>query len=420
VLAQTGGPTWLNPKPDWRAVLFSVGIAGAAAVLFGLAPALQAVRQRRQATFLRQCLIGAQVAASCVLLIIAGLLLRAVDHVAAADPGFAYRQVISIDPRLSSHGYSAAAAQAYLDSLVSRTRALPGVESVALASTPPLGRLRVVMRLDAGNGPVDVHVNRIDPHFFRTMAIPILSGRNVQHGDTRTAVISQSLALRIWPGQDPLGRQIDDHTVVGVSGSARTVALEDPDAVEAYYLAEPADLAAMVVLVKTTGPPEAVAPVLAATARAIDAKVFPELQLLKARFQGKVQEAEYSAMAVSLLGGSALLLACLGIVGLVAYAVSQRTKEIGIRMALGANPGHVLSAILWQFLRPVVAGLLAGVGGAALLSQILRRELYGISHLDPVAYLTVVALFVVAVVLAALLPARRALRVDPLRALRYE
>lgn len=126
------------------------------------------------------------------------------------------------------------------------------------------------------------------------------------------------------------------------------------------------------------------------------------------------------ALVISVLGSVAHLLACLGIVGLVAYAVSQRTKEIGIRMALGAKRAHVLSLVLRQFSRPVVAGLLVGVAAAAALSQLLRGVLYGISHLDPLAYLAAIGIFVLTVALAALLPARRALRVNPMRALRYD
>jgi ABC-type antimicrobial peptide transport system permease subunit len=125
-------------------------------------------------------------------------------------------------------------------------------------------------------------------------------------------------------------------------------------------------------------------------------------------------------MAVSVMGGVALLLACLGIMGLISYSVSQRMKEIGIRMALGATPAHVLTVVLRQLTLPVFVGLLIGVGGAAALSQLLRRELYGVSNLDPLTYLASVGLFALAVAMAALMPARRALRIDPLRSLRYE
>ena len=141
---------------------------------------------------------------------------------------------------------------------------------------------------------------------------------------------------------------------------------------------------------------------------------------MKSAFREKLQTAAYSTLSVGLLGLVALLLACIGMVGLVSYTVAQHTREIGIRMALGAKPAHVLSIVLRQFSRPVVVGLLVGVGGAAALSQIMRRELYGISNLDPTAYLAAMGVFVVTVAVAALLPARRALRVDPMRALRYE
>ena len=141
---------------------------------------------------------------------------------------------------------------------------------------------------------------------------------------------------------------------------------------------------------------------------------------MKSSFRRKLKAVESGALVVSLLGSIAHLLACLGIVGLVAYAVSQRTKEIGIRMALGAKPSHVLSVVVRQFSRPVAAGLLVGVGAAAALSQLLSGVLYGISHLDPIAYLTAIGIFVATVALATLLPARRALRVDPMLALRHE
>ena len=141
---------------------------------------------------------------------------------------------------------------------------------------------------------------------------------------------------------------------------------------------------------------------------------------MKSSFRQKMQGAEKAAMSVSVLGFTALLLASLGIVGLVAYSVSHRTKEIGIRIALGANPAQVLSVVLRQLTFPILVGLLVGIGGAAALSQILRRQLYGISNLDPIAYLGAMAVFAAMVAVAALLPARRALRVDPLRSLRYE
>jgi predicted permease len=390
------------------------------AVLFGLAPAWQIARRRHRSTLIRQILIGAQVAASCVLLIVAGLLVRALDRVSSTHPGFDYQHTIAINPHLDAHGYAPERAAAYLDSLESRLLSLPGVESVARASTPPLGRKKTVARAEVDGRRVDIHVNHVDPGFFRTMGIPLLRGRNLVGGERQTMIVSDSLGRSLWSGQDPLGKQFDGRTVVGVAGSARQMALQDPDAVEAYFPVEAVHLPSMAVLVKTMGPPDGLLLSVAAVARALDPDLFAETQLLKTAYREKLQETEKSAMAVSLLGLSALLLACLGIVGLVSYSVAQRTKEIGIRMALGATASHILSVVLRQLSRPVAGGLAAGVCAAAALSQILRRELYGLSSMDPAAYLAAVAVFVATVGVAALWPARRALRVDPLRALRNE
>jgi predicted permease len=359
-----------------------------------------------------------------VLLIVAGLLVQALNHATAANPGFEYEHVVSMDPALGAHGYTSAQALTYLDTLTSRLRNLPGVESVSLASTLPFGNKTTTIGAVIDGRSIAIHANNIEPEFFRTMTIPLLRGRSLVPRDVHAIVISQSFAVAAWPGQDPLGKTFPagdiKYTVVGVSGNARVTGLQDVDAVECYFLAEASDRPSMGILVKTSGPPEGLMPTLTSIAKAVDAKVLPEVLLMKSSFRQKLQGTQYSALSVSLLALVARLLACLGIVGLVAYSVSQRTKEIGIRMALGATPAHVLSIVLRQFSRPVVGGLVAGVGGAAALSQVLRRALFGVSHLDPVAYLAAIGVFAVTAALAALLPARRALRVDPLHALRCE
>lgn len=420
VMLATDAPPWFDARPDWRVFVFAIGIGVAAAMLFGLAPAWQVVRQRHRAGLLRQILIGAQVAASCVLLIVAGLLVRALDRAMTANPGFEYERVIAVDPGLAEHGHASGSAQVYMDALEARLAALPGVASVALASTPPLGGIRSVFQPESARKPVDIYINRVTPRFFSTLKIPILRGRTLQPGDSHGIVISESFALGQWPGEDPVGQQFEGNTVVGIAGNARWMAMQDPDAVEMYHLASADDVPSLIALVRTSGSAESVAPAVAAAAKAIDARIFPDVRLVKTSYAGKRREAEISALSVTLLGMSALLLACLGIVGLVAYSVSQRTKEIGIRMALGASGPHVLSVVLRQLSRPVVAGLLLGVAGAGAMSQVLRRELYGVSHLDPLAYGAAVGLFVLTAALTALVPARRALRVDPLKALRYE
>jgi predicted permease len=420
VMRATEAPTWLDPTPDWRVLVFAAAVAVVAAVLFGLAPAFQAVRRRRSGTMLRQTLVAAQVAASCVLLVVAGLLVRALDRAMTADPGFDFEHLLAVDPSLAAHGYSPGAAQAYLDAIEGRLAALPGITAVSYATTPPLSGRTTVTRLVVDGRPLEVHVNQVDPRFFETMGIPLMRGRNLVRGEDGTVVVSESMALARWRGEDPLGREFDGRTVVGVAANARATALQDPEAVEAYFAARPADMPSMVLLVKASGPPRGLAPFVASIARSADQTIFPEVTLLETSYSQRIRQAGTTAAGVALLGASALLLACLGIVGLVAYSVSQRTKEIGIRMALGARATQVLSAVLGQLTRPVVLGLAAGVIGAALVSQLLRRELYGVSVIDPLAYLGAIGLFGAAVVLAALGPARRALRVDPMRALRNE
>ena len=429
LMVSTGSPAWLDPTPDWRVIAFAIGVAGVTALLFGLAPALQIAQQHHRVTSMRQFLVGAQVAASCVLLIVAGLLVRALDNATSTQPGFAYRNIVAVEPELAMHGYTPARARTYFDTLRERLRRLPGVESVSLTNIPPFGNVVNTERTEI-DGRVDwALADNVAPEYFQTMKIPLLRGRTFMAGETRAVIVSQSLARRFWPRADPLQQQLPvgedaagtvKFTVVGVSGDARIAMLEDPDISEIYFPAEPDQLPGMTAVIRTAGSPESVVTAVASIAKSIDPQVLPSVQMLQPALDRKLQAARYGALAVGVLGFTALGLACLGIVGVVAYTVSQRVKEIGIRVALGDSHWHVVSPILRQFLLPVAVGLLFGVCFAAGLSRILRRVLYGVSGLDPAAYLGAIVLFAAAAALAAWLPARRALRLDPMRALRCD
>ena len=421
LLVMIEAPTWTSATPDWRVFLFAVGMALAAAVFFGLAPAWQIARQRQRRTVARQILVGAQVAASCVLLIVAGLLVRATQHVMYTDPGYGYEQAISVDPGLSSHGYTPAAARAYLNEMESRLRAVPAVTSVSLSRMAPLGSTVSYMTVDIAGRPANVYPNWVGPEFFETMGISLLRGRGLLPGETNAVVVSESLARKQWPGEDPIGKLFwQRDSVVGVAGNARMNAMNDGDTMELYWAAQAADMPTMTLVAKTTGASEGLPPTVKSIAASIDPKVFPYIRLLKSDFHKNVQQVEQVATLVSLLGMAAMSLAGIGLLGLVAYAVSERTKEIAIRIALGAQPGHVLFAILRQFVWPVAIGLLVGVAGTAALSHALRRVLFGVSNLDPAGYMVGIGVLIVITMVAALLPGRRALRVDPMRALRCD
>lgn len=423
-LAQVDAPKWLTAMPDWRVLLFTVGMTALAAVFFGLAPALQMARQRQRKTIARQILVGTQVAASCVLLIVAGLLVRATQHALYTDPGFGYEQLLSIDAGLGRHGYTPAASQAYLDQMQSRMLAVPGVKSVSLVKLPPMGHAVSRMDTEVNGRQVEIYPNWVEPGFFKTMSIPLLQGRSFYSGEKKAVIVSESLAQKEWPGQNPLGQQYQNgdekDIVVGVAGNAHVNAISEDDAVELYWPAQQEDMPDMVVMVRTSASPGSLPPVAKAISESLDPQLFPEIRQMKLLYRDNVLQVERVAMIVSLIGMVAVLLAGIGIIGLVAFTVSQRTKEIAIRIALGAKPAEVLATVLRQFTWPVALGLLTGVGFAATASKLLRKALYGVSNLDPMGFAGAIGVLLAIVAAAALVPAWRALRVDLAKALHYE
>jgi predicted permease len=423
-LEKVDAPKWLSAAPDWRVLLFTVGMTFAAAMFFGLAPALQIARQRQHKTIARQILIGAQVAASCVLLIVAGLLVRATQHALYTDPGFGYEQLLSIDPGLGRHGYAPAAAREYFRQMQSRIMAVPGVRSVSLVKLPPMGHTVSREDIEINGRPVQVYPNWVEPGFFQTMGIRVLLGRTFYPGEKNAVIVSESFARRQWPGQNPLGQPVvngdQKSIVVGVAGDAHVNDLSNDDATEQYWLAQQEDMPDMVVIVNTAGAPENLPPMARAISESLDPKLFPEIRQMKLLYHENVSAIERIAAAVSLIGIVAVLLAGVGIIGLVAFTVSQRTKEIAIRLALGARRARVLVAVLRQFAWPVVVGLVTGTGIAAALSKLLRKGLYGVSNLDPIGFAGAIGVLVAIVAVAALAPARGALRLDIAKALHNE
>ena len=412
---------WMSSLPDWRVVLFVLGLTLVTAVLFGLTPALQMARQQQRKTMVRQVLIAAQVAASCILVINASLLVRGAQHVLQTDPGYGYQQVVSIQPGLGSHGYSPAAARSYFDQLQARLLAHPEIVSVSLVKYPPLAytALNTVDKINGHN--VEIYRNWIDPGFFRTMDISLELGRSFVPGEKNVVILSRSLAERQWPGQNPIGKlDWEKHIVVGVVGNAHTIWFQKAASSELYAPVRAQDMPEMSLVLKTSGAPGNLLPMLKATAESLDPELYPEINLLKSAFDEGAHSEEMLALMFSGIGAMAMLLAALGILGLVTYSVSQRTKEIAIRIALGAPAAQLLGSIVEQFRWPVTAGLAAGAAGATALSKVTQNNLHGISNLDPISYVAAISILVTSFAVAALIPARRALRVDVAQALHQD
>jgi len=423
-LSLPGSPKWLSAAPDSRVLLFTVGMTFVSAIFFGLAPALQVARQRQHKTTARQILVAAQVAASCVLLIVSGLLVRAAHHALYTDPGFGYERLVSVDAQLGQHGYSAGAAQAYLDQMQARLLAVPGVRSVSLVALPPLGHTVSREDREIGGRKMMLYPNWVTPGFFQTMQIPMLLGRTFSPGDKNVVVVSQLFARTQWPGQNPLGKQVGDgerkDTVIGVVGDAHLNALSDDDATEQYWPAAQDQMPGMVLIVRMAGVVDSLPVAAKAISESIDPKLFPEIRRIKSLYRDNILQVERLAGVMTLIGLVAVILAGVGVIGLVTFTVAQKTKEIGIRIALGASRSDVLQAILQQFFWPVLVGLIVGAGSAAAASKVLRGALYGISNLDPAGYAGAIGVLLAFLAIAALLPARRALRINVAKALHYE
>jgi hypothetical protein len=293
---------------------------------------------------------------------------------------------------------------------------MPGVRGTALATLPPLGQKRWTNR--HRDGTVE-YIHHVDASYFAVMGIP-LRGRAFEPGEPNVAVISESLAQARWPGEEPLGKVRQGETVIGIAGNARTIALGDPRATEHYEPVTNALLPEAVLIVRVTGDPTAMLPALARSARAIDEHVAPSVTILDDAFDEKLATPRRMAVVISGLAGLALMLAAIGLTGLLAFSVSQRVRELAICTALGATPMHIAAAVLRQYLKPLACGLVMGLAGAAALSMGLRSELLGLSYLDPISYLGSALLFTLVVLMSAAGPLRRALRLQPMAALRCE
>jgi predicted permease len=436
-------PLSFSFEPDYRVFAYTAVLAVLATLAFGLVPALHATRTslnsalradnflggRLTTSRLRNILLGAQVAFSLVLLVGAGLMTRALQHAQGVDPGFAVKNVAVLSVDLRLHSYDDAATAAFFRDLMGRIAVLPNVRSVAHAFVIPLGTMRASTageidgRKEAGKNTTPVfQFNRVSFDYLRTLKIPIVKGRYFKPSDVHAVIVNEAMADRFWRGVNPVGHRIrsgkEEFDVIGVMKNVRSTNLSSTDDAYVYQLADGG--ADQRVVVRTDGDPRELIGVLPKLAAAVDPRVRGTVTLLGDNLEGQINRQRYVASIAGSLGGLALALACIGIYGVVGYTVQQRTREIGVRMALGATRQHVLSAILKQNFRVVGVGAIIGIAAAAGLSRLIAAFLYGVSPLDPVSFGAVLIALLASAMLASYLPARRAVSIDPFRALRHE
>jgi putative ABC transport system permease protein len=421
---------------------------------FGLLPAWRArqvnlVRALRssgrgrlhQGARLRGGLVAGQVTVSFVLLVVAGLLIRSLTTLYRADPGFNPRSLLTAEVPLPPGGYSNARRQAFFTALLENVRSLPGVVSATAISQLPLRNPYNNISIYAADAPPtnpmeggDGYQRVVLPGYFQTMGIPVLAGRDIQPTDNsnsrRVVIISQQLAKTLFPGRNPLEQRVvidraNDTTwdVVGVVGDVKQDDLRHDTSSRGTFYRSYAQLPypTMRLAVRTAGNPMAVA----TSIRAILQKMDRDVPLSGARSMEEIMtnstiSDRAEATCLAFFSFLAVTLAAVGIYGLLAYIAAQRTGEFGIRLALGARRADVFALVLRDGLRTTLAGIGLGLAGAILATRLIASKLYGISPLDPSTFLVVALVMAAVGVLACAIPARRAAKLDPMAALRYE
>ncbi len=392
----------------------------------------------------RSIFVMAEVALSIVLLIGAGLFLKTFLRMQAVSPGFPADHLLLMRLSLPKDNYATAASmRKFYDNLKQHVAVLPGVQSVALASALPLSAMNVRSEFYISGrtpaSPVDVPAaqNRwISPGYFRSMGIPIMEGREFSEHDTETsagvAVVDQTLVKKYWPNRSPLGQHFQlqgrDFEVVGVAGNVKHDTLgEDPSPTlyapfsQVVTAGFPFLANSFSFVVRTASDPLALTTTVRRKLRAVDANVpASSVKTMDQFLSAAIGPRRFNLQLMLVFAASALLLAAMGLYGVVSYAVVLRTSEIGVRMALGADRANILKLVVGQALRLVLAGLAVGLIASIALARIARSLLFETSAADPATFASVAILFVIVGIAAAVLPARRAMRVDPLIALRTD
>ena len=433
-------PPYLDFTPDRRLLAAAFGAAFASMLAFGVVPAwmisrrdlIRGIRDGGHQTStglararLRLALVGAQAVGCCALLVVAGSLARGVQQLLAADPGARFERLALVDPGLDRHGVTSEEAAAYWAAVSRTLQSHPDVEGLALTSLAPLGTGVTSSRYGADSGPLTITVMHVEPPFFRLLDVAILRGRALETGDGPSAVvISRRVAMTMYGTLDVLGkgypRSTPNRTIVGVAEDAMIVQLHVSNAGEEYMPIGTQHLARAVLVARSRSSADRLLTPMLQVARGADRRLQPAVQQLAREYERNLREPALAGSIAALTAALVLALACFGIFGVVAYAAKLRTKEIGIRRALGASGRRVCETLLRQLAWPVGVGAALGTAAGMMASRLLGGAPLHLAVMDAAAPTAALSLFALAALAAALLPALRALKGNPVEALRHE
>jgi putative ABC transport system permease protein len=437
---------------DGTVLGFTLLLSVLTGAIFGLAPALQSSRADLNATLkeggrsgagggrhrLRSALVVAEVALSLMLLVGAGLLIKNFWQLLHVDPGFNPQNLLIVELSLTSERYEKEPQQlAFYQQLLERVSTLPGVQVAAIVNHPPLsGRRGInVFKVEGRPEPKDMKdtpladFRVISPGYFQMMSIPVLEGHAFSSADAKdapqTVIVNRAFAERYWPGENPVGRRLgvdgDWKTVIGVVGDIHQSGLDQEAAPHVYapFLQMPVRRSGL--LLRTSVDPLSLVAAVHNQVQAIDpAQPIYNVHTMEELIAGSMAQRRLNLVLLAVFAATALLLAAVGIYGVISYSVTQRVQEIGIRMALGARSADVLRLVVKQGMTPVAIGIAAGIVGALALNRVMSNLLYEASANDPWTFAAIALLLTVVALVACYVPARRATKVDPMIALRYE
>jgi putative ABC transport system permease protein len=443
---------------DWRVLGFTVATAVATSVLFGLAPAVAStggVMARfvigagrgsigSAGTRTRKTLVVAEMALAVVLLVGAGLLVRSYERIVGVQPGFSAERVLTFRLALPDTKYASAdSREQFTTAFVDRLQQERDVESVSAVMGLPLDADFSVSSSFRRRGEPDsadtpsAGMRIITPDYFKTMTIPLRAGREFDAHDDATGpevvIINEQAARRFWPGQNPIGQEIrlgvslyrgarsGQKTIVGIIGDVKYGSLDAPSPAEVYLPYKQHPVGDLTIAVRTVGDPLGFVPTARADLAAVDRELpLADIHPMTAVVGRSIAERRFTMLLLTSFAGVAVLLAAIGIYGLLAYVVTQRTGEIGVRLAMGATPKDVARLFVREGAALTLVGVVAGLAGALAAAKALTTMLFGVTATDPATFIVVAGVLMAVALVASYLPARRAARVDPMSALRTD